>query len=261
MAFRYVDSSFWEDPFIEKVDASCKLVYLYLITKCQLQCGIIEVTRHRMAFDTGLDDGEISSALSVLEEAGKIAITGDYIYIRNFLKYQASSSPKVVKRIENELETISDKQELLPYIAEIRSRLSGNNNGGNECNMPPNDNGNEEVFIEFPCKQDASSTESELTYQVTASEVEKYRELYPSLDVEQELRSMLAWLQSNPTRQKTIKGIRRFITNWLNKAVDSATTREPPEQPLPEYCKEYEENMVEVENGNEENEDTTVPEF
>ena len=91
--------------------------------------------------------------------------------------------------------------------------------------------------------------------------MEKYKELYPSLDVEQELRSMLAWLVANPTKQKTIRGIRRFITNWLNKAGDSATTREPPEQPLPEYCKEYEENMVEVENGNEENEDTTVPEF
>ena len=54
-------------------------------------------------------------------------------------------------------------------------------------------------------------------HQVTISDVQHYKELYPAVDVEQELRSMLGWLESNPANRKTRNGIRSFITKWLNK--------------------------------------------
>lgn len=40
------------------------------------------------------------------------------------------------------------------------------------------------------------------------------------MDVEQELREMSDWAESNPSKRKTKKGILTFIRNWLSKEQD-----------------------------------------
>lgn len=45
-----------------------------------------------------------------------------------------------------------------------------------------------------------------------------WKESYPAVDVMQELRSMAAWLHSNPTRRKTKSGVKAFVNRWLAKA-------------------------------------------
>ncbi len=59
-------------------------------------------------------------------------------------------------------------------------------------------------------------------YPVTAGEVEKYRRLYPAVDVEQEFRKMIGWLDANPKNRKTPGGIQRFVNGWMSRAQDSA---------------------------------------
>lgn len=59
-------------------------------------------------------------------------------------------------------------------------------------------------------------------YPVKRGEVEKYRELYPAVDVDQEFRKMIGWLGANPKNRKTQRGIGRFINGWLCRAQDSA---------------------------------------
>ena len=59
-------------------------------------------------------------------------------------------------------------------------------------------------------------------YPVMADEVEKYRELYPAVDTDQEFRKMIGWLDANPKNRKTPKGIQKFINGWLSRAQDSA---------------------------------------
>ena len=54
-------------------------------------------------------------------------------------------------------------------------------------------------------------------YPIYVDQVEHYKELFPNVNIEQELRNMKAWLESNPTRRKTKSGINRFITNRLSK--------------------------------------------
>lgn len=62
---------------------------------------------------------------------------------------------------------------------------------------------------------------------VTASEVRKYRELYPAVDVMQELRNMVGWLDSNPAKRKTKAGVRRFINGWLSREQDRGRPGQP----------------------------------
>lgn len=57
-------------------------------------------------------------------------------------------------------------------------------------------------------------------FDIPVSKVEKWKEIYPAVDVEQELREMSDWAESNPTRRKTKKGILTFIRNWLSKEQD-----------------------------------------
>jgi len=57
---------------------------------------------------------------------------------------------------------------------------------------------------------------------VTESKVAFYRENFPAVNVEQELRKMVAWCDANPDRRKTKRGIAAFIANWLSKVQDGA---------------------------------------
>ncbi|MCU8213330.1 helix-turn-helix domain-containing protein [Vibrio vulnificus] len=55
---------------------------------------------------------------------------------------------------------------------------------------------------------------------VTQSQLFELRELYPAVDVVQQIRNMIGWCKANPTRQKTASGIQRFIHSWLCKEQD-----------------------------------------
>ena len=55
-------------------------------------------------------------------------------------------------------------------------------------------------------------------YPVFQSQVDKWLELYPAVDVMQELRNMVGWIDANPSQRKTKSGIMRFINRWLTKA-------------------------------------------
>lgn len=57
-------------------------------------------------------------------------------------------------------------------------------------------------------------------YPISKEKADRWRELYPSVDVSQELRNMAAWLESNPTKRKTKNGILRFCNGWLSREQD-----------------------------------------
>lgn len=57
-------------------------------------------------------------------------------------------------------------------------------------------------------------------YDVTQADVDGYASLYPAVDVLQELRGMVGWLDANPRRKKTRAGVKRFINNWLSTEQD-----------------------------------------
>lgn len=57
-------------------------------------------------------------------------------------------------------------------------------------------------------------------YGVTEAEIQEWKELYPAVDVLQQLRNMKGWLIGSPAKRKTRRGITRFITTWLSKEQD-----------------------------------------
>ena len=54
-------------------------------------------------------------------------------------------------------------------------------------------------------------------FEVRASFTEELSRLYPAVDVPATLRQMRGWCIGNPTKLKTPRGIRKFITGWCER--------------------------------------------
>lgn len=52
---------------------------------------------------------------------------------------------------------------------------------------------------------------------ISEKDIKYYEELYPNVDINQEFRNMIGWLNSNPKKRKTKKGIDKFINGWLQR--------------------------------------------
>lgn len=59
-------------------------------------------------------------------------------------------------------------------------------------------------------------------YSITENDVEIFQQLYPGIDVRQEMRGMVGWCTANPSRRKTKNGAKRFINGWLTRSQEKA---------------------------------------
>ena len=54
-------------------------------------------------------------------------------------------------------------------------------------------------------------------YPVTQSDVDTWAAAYPAVNIGLELNAIVAWLDANETKKKTVSGAKRFINAWLSK--------------------------------------------
>lgn len=91
-------------------------------------------------------------------------------------------------------------------------------------------------------------------YPVFQTDVSKWSDLYPAVDIMQELRKIVGWCDANPKLRKTKTGVMRFINSWLSRSQDSSHRNniqpakieqpkitgnsQPGYSPLPDWLKE-----------------------
>jgi hypothetical protein len=61
-----------------------------------------------------------------------------------------------------------------------------------------------------------------------AKQLAAWVELYPALDVQLELNKAWAWVDANPSRRKTARGMPRFLVSWLNRAAPKTWSDRTP---------------------------------
>ena len=100
MSQRMINDNFWTDRWVEELDPSEKLVYLYLLTNplCNV-AGAYEIHTKRIAYETGFDRSVVENILKRFENDNKIIRYNDYIIIINFIKNQALKNPNIYKGI------------------------------------------------------------------------------------------------------------------------------------------------------------------
>jgi len=121
--FRKIHTSFWSDTFIQDLDNDQRLFYLYLLTNERTkQCGIYEISKKQMAFDLGYSIDRVSKLLKYFINTGKVLYneTTKEIAIKNWVKYNNSTSPKVLSCIKSELDDVKDRV-LIEYIKGIHT--------------------------------------------------------------------------------------------------------------------------------------------
>lgn len=59
-------------------------------------------------------------------------------------------------------------------------------------------------------------------FRISEQTVSELSDLYPAVDVPQQLRNMRGWLLANPKNRKTNSGIMRFVNSWLSREQNSA---------------------------------------
>lgn len=101
-------------------------------------------------------------------------------------------------------------------------KISGDKTSGDESNIkdicpvlnesPPDQSG---ILLSLVDKTE---------YDVSLGKIEKWKAAYPAVDIEQELKKMGSWLDANPQRRKTRRGIERFIISWLSREQDNGGT-------------------------------------
>lgn len=76
--------------------------------------------------------------------------------------------------------------------------------------------------------------------------IDEWIELYPNVDIMQELRNMKGWCKANPERRKTKKGIMRFIVGWLSREQDKPKYNKPDKDLPAWYAQTEDESVKEV---------------
>lgn len=171
-------------------------------------------------FDNGLFDRESILTNKMMQERYMYAIEKRSVRGRTInrlywlLKTEETKAYIVIPENEHNL---SENEHNLSENDTKKSKVKESKvNRNNYYAMPSAnaaDTAGENIFITLPLNDKSN-------YSVSKSDVQHYKILYPAVDVEQQLRSMLGWLEANPSRRKTRTGIKGFITKWLNKVQD-----------------------------------------
>src|SRR5574343_81215 len=66
---------------------------------------------------------------------------------------------------------------------------------------------------------------------ITQDIYEQFVDVYPGVNIKQELGKIKGWCFSNKSKRKTKKGALAFLNNWLSKAQDTATRNQAPPPP------------------------------
>ena len=130
MTQRIINDSFWTDPYIEDLDPSEKLVFLYLLSNplCNI-AGAYEIKIKRIAYETWFDKDMVEKILKRFEKDGRIMMEKNWIILVNFAKNQ-SSNPNVIKGMQRIIDGIPEVIvkalkgfETLPYFTLLNLTL------------------------------------------------------------------------------------------------------------------------------------------
>ena len=98
---RYISTSFWDDDWIQSLDPSEKLLYLYLMTNPLTNiAGVYKIANRRISFDTGFNTDTVKMILDKFEKAGKVYRMDEYVVIPSWPKHQKwEKAPKIKQGI------------------------------------------------------------------------------------------------------------------------------------------------------------------
>lgn len=115
MAYRFTDTSKWDDEWFIDLTKDEKLLFFYLIDNCDIG-GFMELSTRKLSFNTGLSDVEVKVSLKGLERGFILSKDKRVLFLKNFIKHQKNlplnRQNKAHKGIFTRFENYKDKFEI-----------------------------------------------------------------------------------------------------------------------------------------------------
>lgn len=174
----------------------------------KLKSGDLVTGRKAISIKTGLSEQNVRTALNRLEKLQKLTIrpTSKYsvISIVNWNTYQQTNQQVTNGQPTSNQQVTTNK----------------NVNNDKEC---------KEILV-----QDANAPKpvgtmltNQQPFPIYKTDVELWADTYPAVNIIPELKKINAWLDANPTKRKTERGMKKFINNWLSRAQDNPRQSAP----------------------------------
>lgn len=212
------------------LDINTKVLFVHMLLKANWKEGKFrDITVPRGSFvssyphlaeECGLTINELRTALNHLKSTGEITVKSSSKYsvftVNNYCKYQDINIQYDIQSTGGAHSINRPLTIIKPRNKETKEQDLRNIKNDISCSEPetaPNPSG---ILLPLVDKS---------LYNVSMDKITLWRETYPAVDVEQELRRMIAWLDSNPTKRKTRRGIERFVNNWLARTQDSGGSK------------------------------------
>lgn len=183
----------------------------------------------------------IDRALEELVDEGVLTIDGDVLFQKRMVKDGELSDKRAISGKKGAENTNKGNREKSRFAAAKsaakRSANSENENENEDITESENSSlseeggtgGETEAEVTDPPVYNLPLNDGK-TYGITKGQMLKWETLYPAVDVMQEFRKMDGWLEANPRKRKTKRGIVQFITGWLAREQDRGGSRGHPQQ-------------------------------
>lgn len=215
-------------------------VYITIVALIYENDGPVKMDEARMARQCGITKASFRKAVSALIDVGKLIETDDGLMndrCEKELSERANRAQKAsvaasqkwsAKKQKNEKKqrqkTANASAKQCLEDAYTRSQKPEDIEANASCPEP-------EKSAPVACRLPLVSGEE---FDVLESDVSEWCEAFPAVDVRQQLRAMRAWLNANPNKRKTSRGIKRFIVSWLDREQNRSRAATPRQgQPPP----------------------------
>ena len=200
----------------------------------------------------------IQLALQTFKQFNMIEIVDDILKISNWEKYQnIDGMEKIKEQTRLRVQKHREKQKQIECNVTRNVTVTQHNAIDIDIEEDIDKNKNKKKNINTSASSDKENHSQPSTmpsvielilndkslFPVHQDDIDLWTELYPSVDIMQELRKMKGWLDSNPTKRKTKNGIKRFINSWLSREQDRGYPTQYQDQ-MPDYMKKQEKGEI-----------------
>ena len=177
------------------------------------------ILRARLFPLKSITNNQIDTALQSLRTAGMITLYvvdgRPYLQLRTWERHQSVRAHKSKYPPPEAGEEQSENIRMQPHTNAgecPRNPIQSESNPNRESNSMPD-------------ALSASDRKSVITlilndkteFPIYQDQVDSWVQLYPAVDIMQELRNMKGWCENNPKKRKTKSGILRFVNGWLSR--------------------------------------------
>lgn len=257
---RMIDPNIWQSEDFNSLSLMGRLLFIGMFSNADDEGrGIANPVFLRsivFPYDENIKGADIDEILAEISEKMSVDIYScdgkRYYQLTNWDKWQKVDKPKpsLFPAPDADADTFDDSSAM---CRELVGEASGNSRRsvGDESRLiriEKNKNRIEqEKNIKDSCAEQKSSSapvaslplNDNSQYPIDQEQVNKWSELYPAVDIMQELRKMTGWLDANPTKRKTRQGVLRFVAAWLAREQDKG--RAAPRAAVPPPQGKYSE--------------------